>query len=141
MIQRIQSIWLLLAGIAGLMTYKLPLWSGKLQDGSLKNFTGRESLPLFAAIVVTCLLGFVTIFLYRNRKNQKNLTLLGLLLSLGIIAMEFFIVDGYKTSLNFIESSWQIGAIMPIIMVILFFLAYQGIRNDEKLVKSVERLR
>ena len=141
MIQRIQSIWLLLAGIAGLMTYKLPLWSGKLQDGSLKNFTGRESLPLFAAIVVTCLLGFVTIFLYRNRKNQKNLTLLGLLLSLGIIAMEFFIVDGYKTSLNFIESSWQIGAIMPIIMVILFFLAYQGIRNDEKLVKSVVRLR
>jgi hypothetical protein len=39
------------------------------------------------------------------------------------------------------ESSWKIGAIMPILMVILFFLAYQGIRNDEKLIKSVDRLR
>ncbi len=141
MIQRIQSLWLLLAGIAGLITYKMPLWSGKLQDGSIKNFVGSENLALFASIVATCLLGFITIFLFRNRKTQKNLSLLGMLLSVGIIALEFFSVDSYKSSLNFMESSWQIGAIMPILMVILFFLAYQGIRNDEKLIKSVDRLR
>jgi peptidoglycan/LPS O-acetylase OafA/YrhL len=141
MIQRIQSLWLLLAGIAGLITYKMPLWSGKLQDGSIKNFVGSENLALFAAIVATCVLGFVTIFLFRNRKLQKNLSTLGVFLSLGIVALEFFIVDDYKKSLNFMESSWKIGAIMPILMVILFFLAYQGIRNDEKLIKSVDRLR
>ena len=141
MIQRIQSLWLLLAGIAGLITYKMPLWTGKLQDGSIKNFVGSENLALFASIVATCVLGFVTIFLFRNRKLQKNLATLGVFLSLGIIALEFFIVDDYKKSLNFMESSWQIGAIMPILMVILFFLAYQGIRNDEKLIKSVDRLR
>jgi len=141
MIQRIQSLWLLLAGVAGLITYKMPLWTGKLQDGSIKNFVGSENLALFASIVATCVLGFVTIFLFRNRKLQKNLATLGVFLSLGIIALEFFIVDDYKKSLNFMESSWQIGAIMPILMVILFFLAYQGIRNDEKLIKSVDRLR
>lgn len=141
MIQRIQSLWLLLAGIAGLITYKMPLWAGKLQDGSLKNFTASENLALFAGIVATCLLGFVTIFLFRNRKTQKNLSLLGIFLSLGIIALEFFTVDDYKKSLNFMESTWKIGAIMPIIMVVLFFLAYQGIRSDEKLIKSVDRLR
>ena len=130
-----------MAGIAGLITYKMPLWTGKLQDGSIKNFVGSENLALFASIVATCVLGFVTIFLFRNRKLQKNLATLGVFLSLGIIALEFFIVDNYKKSLNFMESSWKIGAIMPILMVILFFLAYQGIRNDEKLIKSVDRLR
>ena len=141
MIQRIQTLWLLLAGVAGLMTYKLPLWTGTLQDGSIKNFVGPESLLLFAAIVATCILGFVTIFLYKNRSTQKSLAILGVLLSLGIIALEFFIVDDYKTTGNYKESMWQFGAIMPILMTVFFFLAWQGIRRDEKMIKSLERLR
>ncbi len=141
MIQRIQSIWLLLAGIAGLMTYKLPLWTGKLQDGSAKNFLGTESLPLFAAIVATCLLGFVTIFLFKDRKTQKSLSILGMFLSIGIVALEFIIVSDYKKQFNFLESTWKFGAIMPILMVIFFLLAWQGIRKDEKLIKSLDRLR
>lgn len=141
MIQRIQSVWLLLAGIAGLLTYRLPLWTGKLQDGSVKNFMGPENLLLFAGIIATCLLGFVTIFLFKNRKNQKNLALLGLVLSLGIIALEVYLVNDFKTTQNFSESAWQFGAIMPGLMVIFFFLAYQGIRHDEKMIKSLDRLR
>jgi len=141
MIQRIQSLWLLLAGVAGLLTYRMPLWSGKLQDGSIRQFLGSENLALYAIIVLTCILGFVAIFLFRNRKTQKNLTMLGVLLSIGIIALEYFTVADYKKSMNFMESSWRIGAIMPILMVIFFYLAYQGIRSDEKLIKSVDRLR
>jgi peptidoglycan/LPS O-acetylase OafA/YrhL len=134
-------VWLLLAGIAGLLTYKLPLWTGKLQDGSVKNFMGPENLLLFAAIIATCLLGFVTIFLYKNRKTQKSLALLGFFLSLGIIALEVYLVSDYKTTQNFSENAWQFGAIMPGLMVIFFFLAYQGIRHDEKMIKSLDRLR
>lgn len=141
MIQRIQSLWLLLAGVAGLMTYKLPLWTGTLQDGSVKNFVGPESLLLFACIVATCIMGFVAIFLFKNRKTQKNLALLGMLLSIGIIALQYFIVEDYKTTSNFKESMWKFGAIMPILMTVFFFLAHQGIRNDEKMIKSLERLR
>ncbi len=141
MIQRIQSLWLLLAGVAGLITYKMPLWTGKLLSGAEKPFVGTESLALFAVIVLTCILGFVTIFLFRDRKLQKNLSLLGMFLSMGIIALEFFIVDDYKKSMGILESSWKIGAIMPILMVVFFFLAYRGIRSDEKLIKSVDRLR
>jgi peptidoglycan/LPS O-acetylase OafA/YrhL len=141
MIQRIQSVWLLLAGIAGMLTYRLPLWAGTLQDNTVKNFTGPENLLLFASIIATCILGFVTIFLYKNRKTQKNLTLLGLLLSIGIIALEVYMVNEYKTTQNFKESAWQFGAIMPGLMVIFFFLAYQGISKDEKMIKSLDRLR
>jgi peptidoglycan/LPS O-acetylase OafA/YrhL len=142
MIQRIQSIWLLLAGIAGLMTYRLPLWSGSLADTTIRNFTGAESLLLFALIILTCILAFVTIFLYKNRKSQKNFALLGMLLSIAIIALEYFKVEDYKKGLlNIATGSWQFGALMPVLMVIFFFLAYQGIRSDEKMIKSLERLR
>jgi peptidoglycan/LPS O-acetylase OafA/YrhL len=141
MIQRIQSIWLLLAGVAGLLTYKLPLWQGKLQDGSVKKFLGPESLLLFTLIVVTSILAFVTIFLFKNRSQQKGLALIGALLSIAIVGLEFFFVEDYKKGLNLAENSWQLGAILPVLMIILFFMARAGIVKDEKLVKSLDRLR
>lgn len=141
MIQRIQSVWLLLAGIAGLLTYKLPLWEGTLQDNTIKLFIGPSNLLLFASIIATCVLGFVTIFLYKNRKTQKNLVLLGILLSIAIIALEVYLVNDYKALQNFKESAWKFGAIMPALMVVFFFLAYQGISKDEKMIKSLDRLR
>jgi glycerol-3-phosphate acyltransferase PlsY len=141
MIQRIQSIWLLLAGVAGLLTYKLPLWKGTLQDGSVKEYLGPESLLLFTLIVATSVLAFVTIFLFRNRSQQKGLALIGALLSVAIVALEFFLVEDYKKTLNLAQNTWQIGAILPILMIILFFMARSGIVKDEKLVKSLDRLR
>ncbi len=141
MIQRIQSLWLLLAGVAGLLTYKIPLWKGTLQDASIRKFMGPESLLLFALIVASSLLAFVTIFLFKNRKLQLRLSFLGIILSIGIIALEFFKVEEYKKPLNLRESYWQMGALLPLLMVILFIMAYNGIRRDEKLVKSLDRLR
>lgn len=141
MIQRIQSVWLLLAGIAGLLTYKLPIWAGTLQDGSVKQFLGTENLLYFAANIATCLLAFVAIFLFKNRKSQKNLAWIGVLLALVLIGLEVWLVNDYKSSMNFMQSSWKFGAIMPILMLIFFFLAIQGINKDEKLIKSLERLR
>lgn len=141
MIQRIQSVWLLLAGIAGLVTYQLPLWSATLVDGTVRTYAGPENLLLFGLIIATCILGFVTIFLFRNRNLQKNLTLLGFLLSIGLIALEVYLINSFKATLNISQSAWKIGAIMPALMTIFFFLAYRGIRADEKMIKSLDRLR
>lgn len=141
MIQRIQSLWLLLAASAGTLTYVLPLWSGQLQDGSQKQYFGRENLFFFALVVATVLLALVTLFIFKNRAKQKVLTIIGLLLSLVLVTLELVFVDAYKKTLNLIESAWQPGALMPMVMMILFFLAWQGIKKDERLIKSLERLR
>ncbi len=141
MIQRIQSLWLLLAGLAGLATYKLPLWRGTLQDGSVKEYMGPENLLLFALIVAASVLAFVTIFLFKNRKQQKALVLIGILMSIGIITLEVLQVEEYRQGLNVARNSWQLGALMPLLMLIFFFLARNGISRDEKLVKSLDRLR
>jgi peptidoglycan/LPS O-acetylase OafA/YrhL len=102
---------------------------------------GPESLLLFTLIVVTSVLAFVTIFLFKNRGQQKGLALIGALLSIAIVALEFFLVEDYKKGLNLAENSWQIGAILPVLMIVLFFMARGGIVKDEKLVKSLDRLR
>lgn len=141
MIQRIQSLWLLLAGLAGLATYKLPLWRGTLQDGSVKEYMGPENLLLFALIVAASVLAFVTIFLFKNRSQQKGLALIGILLSIGIIVLEVLQVDEFRQGLNVARNSWQLGALMPLLMLVFFFLARNGISRDEKLVKSLDRLR
>lgn len=141
MIQRKQSIWLLLAGVAGLLTYNLPLWKGTLLDGSIRRFMGPESLLLFALIIVASLLAFVTIFLYKNRKLQMRLTTFGFLLSIAVLILEYFRVENFKKPLILSEGFWQIGALLPLIMAVLFLMAHNGIRKDEKLVKSLDRLR
>jgi hypothetical protein len=141
MIQRIQSVWLLLAGFAGLLTYKLPLWKGVVNDGTEKKFMGPQSLLLFVIIVGASLLAWAAIFLYKNRKLQKQLCWLGIFLSVIIIALEYLMVGDFKEPLNLTESYWQPGAILPILMVILYSLAISGIRKDEKLIKSLDRLR
>lgn len=141
MIQRIQSLWLLLAGAAGLLIYKMPLWKGIMQDGTEKIFLGSEKLLLFIIIIAASALAFTTIFLFKNRKLQKSLCLLGLLLSIIIVILEFVHVEDLKVTTGFKENMWQIGAVLPVLMIILFILAYSGVRKDEKLVKSLERLR
>jgi len=146
MIQRIQTLWLALAGVAGFMTYKLPLWKGVQANGTVQEFLGPQSLILFALIVIACLLSFTAIFLFKNRKLQKQLTLLAFLLTLIIVPLEYFMVESFKSAqqekgVTFTQNFWLIGAILPILMVILLFLAYRGIRRDEKLIKSLDRLR
>jgi 4-hydroxybenzoate polyprenyltransferase len=141
MIQRIQSVWLLLAGIAGVLAIRLPLWKATLQDKTVKIFSGPESLLLFAVMIIATLLAFVTIFLYKNRKLQMRLCIFGILLSIATILLEFFKVGNFRQPLNIFESSWQIGALLPILMIVFFMFAYSNIRKDEKLVKSLDRLR
>ena len=142
MIQRIQTIWLALAGIAGAMMYKLPLWQYSLTNQANKTtFFASENLLLFLLIVATALIAFVTIFLFRNRPLQKSLTLLGLLLSIGILAIEVFLVEDMQKQLSPEKNSWQIGALLPVAMIILFILARAGVSRDEKMIRSLERLR
>ena len=146
MIQRIQTLWLALAGVAGLLTYKLPLWKGVLANGTDQSFMGPQSLLLFALIIITCLLAFTAIFLFKNRKNQKQVTMLALLLSIILVALEYFSVESFKTGqhekgVTYTQSYWLIGAVLPILMIIFLFLALRGIRRDEKLIKSLFFLR
>src|SRR5688500_7313059 len=141
MIQRIQSIWLLITAACAFFAYTLPLFIGKLADNTERVFLMGEKLMLVVMLIGTGLLALLTIFLFKNRKLQFKLCILGIFLSIGIIALEYFFVESFKKENLIVSGTYQLGALLPIVMVLLFIFASRAIYRDEKLVKSVDRLR
>ena len=141
MIQRIQSLWLLIVALAAFATYTLTLYIGKLSDGTIKEFLLADNFLLVIFIISLGILAIICLFLFKNRKLQFKLSVLGVIFSIGFLILEYVKVEDFKQD-NLIQTgSYQIGALLPIVMVIFFFLAARGVYRDEKLVKSMDRLR
>jgi LPXTG-motif cell wall-anchored protein len=147
MIQRIQTVYLLLAAILGAVIsfYNPNLWRAKLVNNAYQYFTGQSSYLYFALMMIIILLAVVCIFLFRKRKLQFRLTVLNIILSLGIIALQYFKINTEALKLQgthlLASSTYLPAAFLPIVIVVLLFLAARGIYKDERLVKSLNRLR
>ena len=96
---------------------------------------------MFILAVLLILMPLVTIFLYKNRSTQKNLIWLGILLDIVFVVMMYFQVEDLKTANLQSNITFKLGAIFPVLYIILLVMAYNGIRKDQKLIKSVDRLR
>ena len=141
MIQRIQTLWLLVVAIAAFATYTLTLYVGKGADGAQKVFQLADDFLLVIIIIALGLLAMINLFLFKNRKLQFKLAVFGTIFSIGFIFLEYIRVEGFKKTNAIQSGSYQIGALLPILMVIFFFLAARGIYKDERLIKSMNRLR
>ncbi|CAN5506331.1 DUF4293 domain-containing protein [soil metagenome] len=141
MIQRIQSLWLLLAAASFFFVFKLPFAGGKTQLGAISELFAASSLLMFIVAILLGIIALVAIFLFKNRSSQKSLIWLGILLDLVFIVMMYFQMENLKSNPALMNQTFKIGAIFPILYIILLVMAYSGIRKDEKLIKSVDRLR
>lgn len=141
MIQRIQTIWLLLAAIAGLMVTKVPLYAGTLAGEVMKKRFAAESLLLLAVAIIAALSALIAVFLFKNRSAQLKLTILGILASVVFIALEVMQAQAFEKSSGILKVSYLWGALLPVAMIVFFILAAVNIRKDNKLVKSLNRLR
>lgn len=141
MIQRIQSVWLLLAAVASFLTMKLSFYSGNIiKEGQPKAFSSlvaTDGILLAISVVATGLLSLVAIFLYKDRKLQLRLSFLALLLS--CISVVLFYVQTQKFVPG--EGNFDLTAVIALIVPVLIILAVRGIYRDQKLVKSLDRLR
>lgn len=135
MIQRIQSLWLLLAGAAALLTLKVPFYTGVLLDGRFGTLNSTSHFLLLLLSVAIGLICFLVIFLYRNRSLQIKLTGLALLLSIGHLAFS------YTQIALFTEGGMHLWSVIYFAMPVLMLLAIRGIYKDDKLVKDMDRLR
>jgi hypothetical protein len=146
MIQRIQSLYLLLAGAAGTATWFFDIWRATLSDQSISSFNAQSSYFVFIVFMLIVALAFLCIFLFKNRKLQFRLTIINLLLSVGAFILQYFKVLDHANDLQvkgkIISSSTYLpAAFLPILIIIFLFLAARGIYKDEKLIKSLDRLR
>ncbi|MCK9325788.1 MAG: DUF4293 domain-containing protein [Bacteroidales bacterium] len=152
MIQRIQSIFLLLAMIAWNILFFKPIMgfttdaggSWYLLASSIKESAGdgivMTTIPLLVLLIIIDLLLLSALLLYRRRTLQLRVTLLSMILqifSYGLIGLYvFFGVNKLDASAHLLFST-----VMPLVAFVLTFLAFRGIRRDILLLKALERLR
>src|SRR4051812_21023307 len=136
MIQRIQSIYLFLAALAAIVFLFLPF--GKIQwNGSIVVIKAIMVIYFNVLCGAVATVSFISIFLFNNRKLQMKTVLLSILLSVGLIGLSVFAIVLHQ------KDHYQFGpaVIIPIFVLIFNFLAYKGIKHDENLVRSMDRLR
>ncbi len=141
MIQRKQTLWLLLSTIAAFLTLKFPFYTGNVIRDPILNVKTFELLNARFNISITILsvaigvIALITIFLYNDRKKQILITGVNTALSLLIIVLY------YLQTKTFVDGAYSISSILTLIIPISLIAAIIGIRSDEKLIKSVDRLR
>src|SRR5258708_33609697 len=111
MIQRIQSLWLLLAAIFSFLTFKLPFYSGNrlskegiVQPEVSRLDSGSQIFLIFLASVVI-ILCFAALVIYKKRKQQLNLTIVNIIFSVVLIVVYFLQIqkfDKVVLSLSFL---------------------------------------
>ena len=138
MLQRMQTIWLLLATAFSFLTLRFPVYNGnKLvnETSEYNMLSATSSLFLIILSVATGLIALIAVFLYKNRGLQQKLCFVGLLL---------YIISGmlYYTQIkSFTEGAFTLWAVFYFLIPVCFILAIRGIYRDQKLVKSIDRLR
>ena len=140
MLQRIQTIYLLIAFIAtGILPFVFPLWVTKTGE----NYYFIRDLSFVMLFAFSTTLSVLSILTYKKRKNQFVMGRLNIILNLillGLFVFRLFNLSG-ETDPEKIVSEKGIGVILPIVSIVFLGLANKAIKKDEDLVKSVDRLR
>lgn len=162
MIQRIQSIFLLLVAVILVATLFMPIWTkvdpSAMEEVDMNSFkvvyysVSEQGMRTVMAtqdahwIAVLLILGaaiaLFSIFQYKNRLRQMQLASLNSLVMGGA----FVLCYSYSTKANELLAPQQLGTFLTgfyLIGVALLFnlLANRFIRRDEKLVRSADRIR
>ena len=128
MLQRIQTIYMFLGFLAaGFYAY-------------LAYFEIFKTNQLYGIVAgVPTLLILINIFLYKNRKLQiklNNLSIFVLIVLLGLSIYHVGLLSGEKSF-----SEKDIKLLVPVISIVFLLIANKYIKRDERLVKSVDRIR
>ncbi|MEO6524480.1 MAG: DUF4293 domain-containing protein [Mucilaginibacter sp.] len=155
MIQRIQSVWLLLASLAIFALFFFPIAHGVYIGGSVKtikvdgiyeDINGQllrtvSFLALTIATIVIGILPLIIIFLYKNRKQQIALGYSFMLVLVGFSFWMSQTVKGIAEGITFGTNNMGIGIFLSSVSIVFVLLAIRAIKSDEKLIKSADRLR
>ena len=155
MIQRIQSVYLFITALLSALLLSGTILSFgddanniySIRLAALQKIGPAGGIEVIGSLLtpalVVCLIiiaSVVTIFLFRNRKIQMKFA--AALICLSVLLIIVIIWYMYEISAEFnARITFGINLILPLLILISSVLAYMGIRKDEKLVRSYERLR
>ena len=102
----------------------------------------QDNIVLLSITILGGLLALIAIFLYQNRPLQMKLSIFVLILAIFLPLVAFLLIYNEGTALaSGTIITDQAGTYLPLVSIIFGFLAYNGIKKDETLVKSMDRLR
>lgn len=151
MIQRIQTVYLLLVTALLVMALCLPAGHFFATDGvtdyvfkplgvTLADGDTQSTWGLFGILLLSAVISSCTIFLFHNRMLQVRMTVFSSLLLIGYYVAFLVFVFVLKDDLN---ANFRLGwaLCLPAVCVILNYLAFRAIYRDEVMVKAADRLR
>jgi len=151
MIQRKQTLFLLVAFVATLACLCLPI--GLFEPASMggnivlynlgvrdaNGMLGLGNVPLFTFLMLTCIITLAAIFLYSKRKLQAKLCYWCCVFDMAWYAyLAFCVFNQYAVCGSFRPA---LGICLPLIALIFCLMARRGIMADERLVKAADRIR
>ncbi|MBN1789185.1 MAG: DUF4293 domain-containing protein [Bacteroidales bacterium] len=156
MIQRVQSVYLLLVTI--LMSFFLvrPYAFISLKDGQILNFHAhkieysqagestsvyKKTISVIMLVFITGLLSLSNIFLFHHRIKQMRICLLNGVLILILIIILIIHYNSAMHSLDTLRHTWRLAAVFPALALVMNVMAYRSIQHDEMLVNSYNRIR
>ncbi len=155
MIQRIQSVWLFFATACIFSLFLFPYLQVLNTDGSAslikvtgvyQSIAGQQVqteafLALTIATVILALIPFIIIFMFKDRKKQVLLCYVAILL---VIGFSFWLIQTAKGVLGPVQlqaENYGVGSLIPSITILFLILAIRGMKKDDRLIKSADRLR
>lgn len=154
MIQRIQTLYLLIVAILMALTLFLPLaWFASdageftLRAFGLETAAGEVAQPtsyLGILLVLVCLLPLVVIFLYKRRLLQIRLCVAEAVLLVGAVVMEgiyYFLGWRVFSDLAFHTQGFKPAIALPLVCLLFVYLAARAIFHDELMVRAADRIR
>ena len=131
MIQRIQSIYLLVAAISmTLISFKVPVYT--LNE---TIFMAQDDTKMFILTIVGAIFSLLGLFMFKNRKFQMKLIRLTVLIEMIIGVRLFMLLNKFEVVLNNTLLFLMAFSLLALIM------AYRGVKKDDDLVRSVDRIR
>ncbi len=136
MIQRVQTIWMILAAITVFLTLKFSFYSGNLAaDNTYHAVIATDN---FFLLILTSALGtgiIIDIFLFKHRSVQFRIILFALL-------AECIIIFIYTRETNkFTTGNFSLWSALHLLIIVFLIFAARGIYKDSRLIKESNRLR
>lgn len=154
MLQRIQSVYLGLAASLFALLFIFPIGSlvidnivyqvfvfgtNKISDSTVEHISKNVIGSIFTLVIFFSVI--VTIFQFKKRSLQIKLCSLNVLLITAFLAFEYLSVESFKKIYETGIYKNELGGVFSLIALIFIFLAQRGIKKDDELVRSADRLR
>lgn len=129
MIQRIQTIMIFFAVIGAVFLFT-----------TAQDVIIVENFPIVnIACILLVLIGLLSVFSYKNRKRQILLNNISIIINALLIGILTYWLLKLSGGISFPEKG--IEPIFPLLAIVFLLMGNLYIRRDERLVKSVDRLR